>query len=151
MKKIKDIGQKKQGARNYLFALFFCPICQKSVEKIKKDGEQAKSCSRNCYSADRHGKKRGAYKDFIISSGYRYRYDPKHPLAIGTRKLYVAEHRLIMESMLGRYLTNMEVVHHKNENTLDNSPENLELMSKSAHDKYHSKNRKRDKNGKFTV
>ena len=151
MKLIEDIGQEKQGNRNYLFSLFECPICNEVVKKIKKDGLSAKQCSRVCYSISRTGLKRGAYLDFVIISGYRYRYAPHHPKAIGTKKLYVAEHRLIMESLIGRILKDNEIVHHIDENTFNNSPENLELMSNSSHSKYHAIKRKRGYNGKFTV
>lgn len=148
---IKDLGQRKSGKRNYMFALFKCPTCNSECEKIKKDGLKAKSCSHKCYSSERAGIKRGTYGDFVIISGYRYVYAPYHPKAIGTRKLYVAEHRMIMESCIDRFLGNHEIVHHINENTLDNRLENLELMTASEHCKYHSKNKKRNNNGKFTV
>lgn len=151
MKIIKDLDIRKVGSRGYRFALFKCPICKNNVEKIKKDGLKAKQCTRGCYSKSRTGVKRGAYLDFVIISGYRYRYAPNHPKAIGARKLYVAEHRLIVESLIGRILFDYEVVHHIDGNTLNNSPENLKLMTASDHVKLHKKLSKRDKYGKFTV
>lgn len=45
---------------------------------------------------------------------------------------YILEHRVIMESMLGRYLLPTESVHHKNEVKGDNRPENLQLYSSLA-------------------
>lgn len=50
-----------------------------------------------------------------------------------------AEHRIVMEQILGRTLTKEEVVHHKNGNRADNRPENLELMNNSTHMSLHRK------------
>jgi len=149
MELIKDLGQKKQGKRNYRFGLFFCECCEKQVEKIKRDGLNAKACSHKCYALNRE--KRGAYKTKIMINKYRYIYKPEHPFAIGTKKLYVAEHRLLMEEKIGRYLTDKEIVHHKDEDTLNNNIDNLELMTAVEHIKHHTKERKRSKNGKFTI
>lgn len=57
---------------------------------------------------------------------YWYIYQPDHPNA--TRHGIVAEHRLAMEKILGRFLKPEEVVHHKDKNPENNDPDNLELF-----------------------
>lgn len=151
MKLIKRLNIRIVGNRGYRFGLFKCPICKKRVEKILRDGLNALHCDRDCYNKTRKNIKRGNYKRKIISKKYVYIYNPEHPHATGTRKLYVAEHRLIMEKYLNRYLNKGEIVHHKNENTMDNRIENLELMTASKHISFHKRKARRDKNGKFTI
>ena len=75
-------------------------------------------------------------------SGYMYVYKPEHPDS--TQEGYVMEHRLVMEDELGRRLKDDEDVHHLNEDTTDNRPENLIVVSRSEHKQIHDLMRKRD-------
>lgn len=77
---------------------------------------------------------------WIDKKGYVMVYLPKHPFANSADG--VAEHRLVMEKHLGRYLTADEAVHHANGNKGDNRIENLVLMDWSSHQKLHQKLRK---------
>jgi len=67
----------------------------------------------------------------LIKDGYVLLYCPDHPFA--KSKGYVFEHRLVMERVIGRYLKDDEVVHHKNGIKDDNHKRNLELMTDSEH------------------
>lgn len=151
MKLIKVLGIKKKPTwkRGERFGLFECPVCNKLVEKKMSDGLSQQRCSRACYAATRT--KRGAYKERVINNKYVYLYRPDHPHAIGTRKLYVAEHRLVMENAIGRYLTEDEVIHHKDGNTMNNVIDNLQLMTSGEHIRFHKTKAKRRVDGQFTI
>lgn len=72
----------------------------------------------------------------IHSSGYILIYAPNHPNKDCHN--YVAEHRLVIEKHLGRYLTFEEVVHHKNGIKADNKMTNLMLFpNRKTHQRYH--------------
>lgn len=75
----------------------------------------------------RHGWK-GGVKEV---KGYLYRRSPGHPLG-SKHGSYVAEHRLVMEQKLGRFLLATEVVDHIDGNTRNNSPENLRVFQSNA-------------------
>lgn len=66
----------------------------------------------------------------IDKGGYILVKSPNHPMA--TQKGYVREHRLVMEKILGRFLTETEVVHHKDDDTGNNDPENLLLFDTNS-------------------
>lgn len=76
-----------------------------------------------------------------IKDGYRY-------VKVGTRH-YEPEHRLVMERLLGRKLKPSEQVHHIDENPLNNSPSNLQVVTRSEHLKIHAKDRQRGKRGHY--
>jgi hypothetical protein len=77
----------------------------------------------------------------IIQEGYRYLLLPRHPRA-KSKKGYVAEHVLVMEAVLGRFLKPHEIVHHVDENKLNNKIGNLRLFkSRQEHLNYHAQKR----------
>lgn len=68
----------------------------------------------------------------IASNGYvLVRVGRHHHLA--DVRGYAYEHRLVAEKALGRRLNEKEIVHHRNGNKIDNSPDNLEVCESIAH------------------
>jgi len=66
-----------------------------------------------------------------MMKGYLYRRVMDHPH--GTKHgNYVAEHRLVMEKKLGRYLSTTEVVDHIDGDITNNTPENLRVFASNA-------------------
>lgn len=58
------------------------------------------------------------------------------------KRIFIDEHRYIVEQYLGRKLEKDEIVHHIDGNKSNNNIENLQIMTKSEHSKLHTKNRK---------
>ena len=112
MREIKFIGNIKKGndKRNYSYSIFECPHCKSQIEKKTRDGLAANVCSHKCYAEVRN--RRGAYRESVKISGYIYIQKPEHPKA--TKRGYVAEHRLVAEDKIGRFLKDDEDVHHIN-------------------------------------
>jgi HNH endonuclease len=69
--------------------------------------------------------------------GYVYIWNPTHPYSNNLG--YVFKHRLVMESYLGKYLEPTDIIHHINGIVDDNRIENLQLLTKSEHMRYHGK------------
>jgi hypothetical protein len=67
----------------------------------------------------------------VASNGYKLVFVGKgHHLA--DVRGYAYEHRLVAEEKLGRRLGEGEMVHHKDENKLNNDPDNLEVVKGNA-------------------
>ena len=105
-----------------------------SAETRKKMSESSKGCGIG------HKKNR--------SDGYVSIYFPDHPKC--TKDGYVMEHDLVMECIIGRHLTDGEVVHHKNGIRNDNRKENLQLLTFKEHASLHMKDRWAKKKGGMT-
>lgn len=118
-----------------------CLMCSKPIDCKTYQVKTRKYCSRKCKGIDmsrKHGANTPRWKGGKIIDGYGY----VKILSIGhpykDNKGYVAEHRLVMEKKLGRYIDKWEVVHHLDHNKTNNHISNLILTNRKEHlIKYH--------------
>lgn len=101
-------------------------------------GERARQAIRETFPGGRSGPLaanwKGGRRD-TPSQAYIYVYAPGHPRA---RQNTVAEHILVMEKKIGRFLKEGEVVDHEDRNKKNNHPDNLILhASRADHVKSH--------------
>jgi len=123
---------------------FECLHCKKKFSLIKQIARHRppKYCSRKCKDDHRKIAFSGVNAPFWHggrrkSHGYVNIYKPEHPFA--NIRGEVAEHRLVMENKIGRFLNENEVAHHMNHIKTDNRIENLLLLTKSEHSSLHGK------------
>ena len=109
------------------------------VDLRGKHGNQAKAAANGRWS--------GTNK-IISEHGYvKIRVGMTHPLADPNG--YAYEHLLVWISSGNKIPTENELLHHKNEVKTDNRIENLKLMQRSDHGKYHITDRERDAAGRL--
>lgn len=123
----------------------YCKNCGKEIfvwpclEKFGRGKYCNKKCSREHYKNNhphkgKIGEEAPNYKGgYILSSGsgnIKYR-------EIRINKKKKLEHRYLMENIIGRKLSQNEVVHHVDRDGLNNNIKNLRLMTLSEHTKYH--------------
>lgn len=126
-------------------AVCCCRKCSRIFFKQKKYREKVRNCIIcNAVFVPKHTKSKGLYcsykcsgiahiKEKINRNGYIYVWAPLHPFA--TKQGRVAEHRIIMEIKIGRYLKKGEKVHHINHKPDDNRLENLLLCKDESEHK----------------
>lgn len=81
----------------------------------------------------------GAVREIVVR-GIRYRQVYRPDLDDTTKSGWMMEHRVVMADVLGRRLTPVEVVHHKDHDGTNNDPSNLELCASQGEHlaKHHS-------------
>lgn len=110
----------------------------KNPSSISKEIDFSDSSIRKYMIANRIDWIDNFHKGHIIThNGYKMVKAPKgHKRA--DCKGYIREHRLAMEQHIGRMLNKDEIVHHKDGDKLNNSIENLEIMTLSDHAAHHA-------------
>lgn len=80
-----------------------------------------------------------------LHGGYVWEFAPGHPLQ--NQWGWVAQHRLVAETMLGRPLRQSkdkhiaEAVHHLDGDRVNNSPRNLQVLTRTEHHRKHARER----------
>lgn len=130
--------------------------CCYKLKKITMSGE-------NNHQYGLTGERNSSFKtgEFINYWGYKKIYSPGHP---ETRDNYTLMHRIVAEMYLlddinsyeyehGRFLSKDYIVHHLDFDRLNNDPNNLVVMRKDDHSKFHNSLRNiiRDKDGRITA
>lgn len=128
-----------------------CNLCGAKVYGILRPDRAAYRYPKRCPSCGKTRTKE------TVEKAKRTRLERAEFLPIGTKRLHKSreglvyvevkvgqpnewkyEHRVVMATVLGRNLATSEHVHHRNENTQDNSPENLEVLSPAEHNRHHN-------------
>jgi len=99
--------------------------CAECGRLFRGQRRTSRFCSKSC------GRRGQGKSERLRSCGYTYLHRPDHPHA--NQRGYVAEHRLIVEEVLGKTLPRDAVVHHHNGDRADNRPCNLVVCPDQAY------------------
>ena len=103
-------------------------IC--SVEGCGKEHSGKGYCGKHLMRFKRHGDPLAYHRSVPYGGGS---IDKDGYKVFTLRGKHTREHRKVMEQFLGRKLDFNELVHHKDGNKLNNSIENLEIVTRSEH------------------
>jgi hypothetical protein len=147
-------------------SVFYCDWCGKAILRYKSQvkGKKKIFCCRSCmnqFASKESNPKEYQYRDFSKNSKriseMNRRLNPVRMTLETRKKLRMARlgtgegksyektfgrhtHRAVAEQKIGRKLRPGEIVHHKDGNKRNNSPDNLEIFrSQKEHAAYHVK------------
>ena len=143
----KKCGKIHQSPKGMLGMKGSCGMLGKRGRK-GRTGKHHSQITKDNMSKNRTGNLNSNWKGGVLMlDGYKYIWCPAHPNA--TQNGYVCEHRLIMEKKINRFLDTNEVVHHKDNNRLNNSINNLVLFSSAGRHFIEEHLEKRNETGRF--
>lgn len=105
-----------------------CRVCKKVFKRKRHDSPKL-HCSRSCAAITRNKRIARLVGDKLRGTGKCVSY---------IKRGGIHEHRYLMQQHLGRKLKSTEIVHHKNHDFRDNRLSNLEVMSRSEHQRLHA-------------
>lgn len=142
IRRSRELGYQNRGSHTWVA----CPECGKERWfKYRRDKINiCRSCAYKHLGLNQRGEKSSTWKGgrHEFKGGYigikLQPNDPFYPMT--NSEGYVLEHRLIMAKYLGRCLKQREIVHHIDDQRLNNSLSNLILFpSTAAHSAFHMK------------
>lgn len=110
-------------------------ICSNTLvrEALIKHGIEVNKNKNQCF----YGEDNISFSNYVTEDkGYLCIRLPNHPKA--NNRGYVRLHVILAEYFYNTEVSKDEVVHHHNEDKQDNRKENLEIMEKVEHDRYHT-------------